>query len=173
MLKKDFRNSLGLLVCIAVLLYAEKAFPVTQPVTAHIGFDTPVSLTKNSDMDFGTVSSGTADTYTLASDGTVTAAGPGERLFGNPAAGNIAITGSSTQTINISAGAYTTDNGVTLQNATCAYNGAPAVPCAITAAAPPSGAGKPLLIGVQAVTDGTQTPGTVATPGLTISVTYP
>lgn len=172
MFKNNSRNSLVLLVGIAVFLYAEKAVSVTQSVTAHINFDTPVSLTKNSDINFGTLSSGTADTYTITSTGAVTAAGPGAHVSGSTTAGDITIVGSATQTIDISAGNYTSDNGVTLQNATCSYDGGAAGPCAITGAQAPSGSGKSLLIGVQAVTDGTQTAGTSAAPGFTISVTY-
>lgn len=144
----------------------------TLSTTGSYGIDTAIAMTKNADINFGTVKALTADTYTINTSGTVSHAGSGAELFGTPAAGNITITGSTTSTINVSVGSYVADNGVTLQNATCAYNGGGAAACSLNAQAAP-GVGKTLLLGVQAVVDGSQAAGSSAAPSFTVTVTYP
>ena len=143
----------------------------TQSVTANISFDTPLTLTKVSDVRFGTVSAGVASTYTITTAGAVTATGSGQYLYGTKAAGNITIAGSTTGTLNISVGGYTANNGVTPANATCAYNGGAAGSCTIPTAVAP-GTGKTLLIGVDAQVSGTQAAGSSATPSFTVTVVY-
>ena len=101
----------------------------------------------------------------------MTATGSGQSLFGTKSAGSITIAGSATNAVNISVGGYTPNGGVTPANATCSYNGGAAGSCTINAAAAPA-AGKTLLIGVDAVVDGTQTAGTTATPAFTVQVIY-
>lgn len=155
----------------AVLMAPVSAFALNQSVTANIAFDTPLSMVKNNDINFGTVSAGVADTYTITTAGVATAAATGQLLYGTPAAGDIAISGSTTQTINISVGSYTANNGVTPANATCDYNGAGSGTCALTGVAAP-GAGKTLLIGVDAVVSGAQAAGSSAAPTFTVSVVY-
>lgn len=162
---------LGLIAALAVSSAPLGVYAATQSVTANIAFDTPLTLTKVADINFGTVSAGVADTYTITTAGVVTAAATGQMLFGTPAAGNISIAGSSTQTINISVGSYTANNGVTPANATCNYNAAGAGTCALNGVAAP-GAGKTLLLGVQAVVDGTQAAGSSAAPTFTVTVVY-
>ena len=57
------KNSLiRLTVAAAALLFSADAMAATSIVTANIAFDTPLSLTKNSDISFGTVSAGVAST---------------------------------------------------------------------------------------------------------------
>ncbi|MCP5246900.1 MAG: hypothetical protein H6937_13485 [Burkholderiales bacterium] len=115
---------------------------------------------------------GTADTYTISTAGAVSHAGAGSELGGTPAAGDITITGSPTQTIDISVGSYSADNGVTPSNATCNYNGGGEVACnTLTGAAAP-GAGKTLLLGVDATVDGTQAAGSTAAPTFVVTVVY-
>jgi len=164
------RFNTGLLV-LGLALAPLTALAATQSMTANIAFDTPLTLTKVSDVNFGTVSAGVADTYTITTTGAVTAAGSGVVLYGTPTAGNISIAGSSSQPINISVGSFTANGGVTPQNATCAYNGGAAGSCSITGAAAPGG-GKTLLLGVQAVVDGTQAAGSTAAPTFTVTVVY-
>jgi hypothetical protein len=166
-----FRKLSGLAMMVAAGMVVSDAHAVTQSVTANIAFDTPLSITKNSDINFGTVKAGVADTYTLSTAGAVTAAGSGQWLFGTKAAGNLTIAGSSSQLVNVSVGGYTANGGVTPQNATCAYNGGASGSCSITGAAAP-GAGKTLLLGVQAVVDGTQAAGATAAPSFTVTVIY-
>ena len=170
---KTKMNILALAAGTAALLCASTAgFAATQSVTANISFDTPLSLTKNADINFGTVKAGTASTYTITTAAAVSATGGGLSLFGTKTAGNISIAGSTTQTVNISVGGYTANGGVTPANATCAYNGGAAGSCTINGAAAP-GAGKTLLLGVDAVVDGTQVAGATATPSFTVTVVYP
>jgi hypothetical protein len=167
-------NSKKLLAVISVLSITcipLNAKAVTQSVTANISFDLPLALTKVSDINFGTVLASVADTYTITTAGVVSAAGSGATLYGTPTAGNITISGSSSQTVAISVGSYTANNGVTPQNATCAYNGGAAGACSLTGQAAP-GAGKTLLLGVQAVVDGTQAAGSSAAPTFVVTVVY-
>lgn len=166
---KRFVFALSLFLGCSTL--AMNANAVTQSVTANIAFDNAITLTKNSDINFGIVKASTADTYTITTAGVVTAAGSGQVLGGTAAAGNITIAGSSTQTVAISVGSYTANNGVTPANATCAYNGGGAAACSLTGQAAP-GAGKTLLLGVQAVVSGAQAAGTSAAPTFVVTVVY-
>ena len=163
-------------LAIAILatgLLALKAWAVTQSVTANISFDTPLSLAKNSDINFGTVTAASATTYRISTAGAVSVvSGSGTTLYGTPAAGNIKIAGSATDLINISVGGYTANNGVTPSNATCAYNGGASGSCTISGAAAPGSSGKTLLVGCDVAADGTQAAGTSAAPTFTITVVY-
>lgn len=161
---------------LALLLGTFVAFhnvrAATQSVTANIAFDTAITLTKNADINFGVVRALTADTYTITTGAVVTAGGGATNILGGtPAAGNINIVGSSTQTIAISVGSYTANNGVTPSNATCAYNGGGAGACSLTAQAAPA-AGKTLLLGVQVAASGAQAAGTSAAPTFVVTVVY-
>lgn len=145
---------------------------VTQSVTANIRFESPLTLTKVSDINFGTVSAGNASTYRISTAGAVsTVTGTGSALFGATAAGNITLAGSKTQQVNISVSGFTASNGVTLSNARCAYNNGAEGSCSIANAAAP-GNGRELLVGVDAAADGTQAAGAAATPSLTVTVVY-
>lgn len=141
-------------------------------MTANIGFDTPLSITKKNDISFGTVTAGVSDTYTISTSGNISSSGSGQWLSGAKAAGNITIVGSTTQTLNISVSNYAASNGVTPANATCSYAGSAAKPCAISAATAPGNQGKTLLIGIDAKVDGTQAVGSTATPSFTVTIVY-
>jgi hypothetical protein len=159
-------------LALAGILAAGSAMAATQSVTANIRFDTPLSLTKNSDINFGSVTASSATTYRISTAGAVsTVTGTGSYLFGTTAAANINITGSTTQLMNISVGGEVANNGVTVSNEKCAYNGGASGSCTITGAAAP-GAGKTLLIGADAAADGTQAAGTTAAPTFTVTVVY-
>ena len=158
-------------IVFLALLFSADAMAATQSVTVNISFDTALTLTKVSDISFGAVKAATASTYTITTAGVVTATGSGVWLYGTKTAGNITIAGSTTDTVNISVGGYTAQNGVTPANATCSYNGGAAGSCTIAAGVAP-GAGKTLLIGIDAVVTGTQTAGTAATPSFTVTVVY-
>jgi len=168
---KKTQSVVRLAVGVAALLFSADAMAATQSVTANLAFDTPLTLTKNNDINFGTVIASTASTYTITTAGTVSATGSGQWLYGSKAAGSITLAGSTTQTVNISVGGYTPQGGVTPSNAQCAYNGGGAGSCTISAAAAP-GAGKTLLIGVDAAVDGTQAAGSTAAPSFTVTVVY-
>lgn len=160
-----------LIASVATVLVPYAAMAVTQSVTANIAFDTPLSITKNADINFGTVKAGVNDTYTITTAGVVTAAGAGQTISGTPAAGNLTIAGSTTQVIDISTGSYTANNGVTPSNATCAYNGGSAGACSLTSQAAP-GAGKTLLLGVDATVAGSPAAGATAAPTFVVTVVY-
>jgi hypothetical protein len=158
--KKIKQRIVRLMVGAAALLFSADAMAANPTVvTANIAFDSPLTLTKTSDINFGTVLAGVTSTYTITTAGTVTASGSGQWLYGTKSAANISIGGSTTSMINITIAGYTASNGVTPSNATCSYGGGAAAPCTtITSAAAP-GAGKTLLIGLDAAVDGTQTAG--------------
>lgn len=161
-------------ICASVIGFgwASTAQAATLSTTCNLGVDVALSITVNSNINFATVKAGTADTYTISTAGVVSHAGSGAELYGTPAAGNLSIVGSTTRTINISVGNYGSNNGVTLQSATCNYNSGGSGTCALNGVAAP-GAGKTLLLGVQAVVDGTQTAGTSAAPTFDVTVVYP
>ncbi len=144
----------------------------TQSVTANIRFDTPLTITKNADINFGSVTAASATTYRISTAGAVsTVTGSGAYLFGTTAAANLQVAGSTSQLVNISVGSEVANNGVTISNEKCSYGGGAAGSCSITGAAAP-GAGKTLLIGADAAADGTQTAGSSATPSFTVQVVY-
>ncbi|MBI3441666.1 MAG: DUF4402 domain-containing protein [Proteobacteria bacterium] len=166
------KQSLRLLATAALLFSSTGAMAITQSVTANIAFDSPLTMTKVSDISFGTVKAGVADTYTISTAGAVTNSGSGQWLSGTKTAGNVTLAGSTTQTVNISVALGSANGGVSLANATCAYNGGGSGSCTINGAAAP-GTGKTLLLGVDAVVDGTQVAGNTAAPTMTVTVVYP
>src|SRR5260370_515630 len=103
-----------LAIGIATLLGAFQAWAATQSVTANIAFDTPLTLTKNADINFGTMTASNASTYRITTAGTITTtAGTGAYLYGATNAGSITIAGPVADTIAIDVGGYTANNGVT------------------------------------------------------------
>jgi hypothetical protein len=149
------------------------AYAATQSVTANMSFDSVLSLTKNADINFGTVKALQAGTYAINTAGVVTPSGGGVVVGGTPAFGQITVTGSTTQTVAISTGSYTANNGVTPSAATCSYDGAAASACdtPLTGLAAP-GAGKVLKLGVTAAVDGTEIAGSTAAPTFVVTVIY-
>jgi hypothetical protein len=162
--------ALGLAVS---LLTSSGAYAATQSVTANMSFDSVLSLTKNADINFGTVKASQAGTYTISTASVVTPSGGGVVVGGTPAYGQITIVGSSSQTVAISTGTYTANNGVTPSAAMCSYDGAAASACdtPLTGLAAP-GAGKVLKLGVTAAADGTQIAGSTAAPTFVVTVIY-
>lgn len=155
----------------AVALVADpSAWSATQSVTANIRFDTPLAITLNNNIDFGSVQAGVADTYTISPTGATSHSGSGAFLFGTPTAGSVGIVGSTTQTLNITS-SFTNSAHVTLANATCKYGAGAAGSCTIPAAAAP-GAGTTLLVGVDAQVSATAPSGTAETPSITLTIAY-
>ena len=165
-------NFLALAIGAAALLGAFQAWAATQSVTANIAFDAPVTLNKTADINFGTETAANASTYRITTAGAVTTTvGTGAHLYGATNAGSITIAGPAADTLTISVGGYTANNGVTPSNASCSYvvPFAAVTPCSYAAAVAP-GAGKTLLVGVDVATDGTQAAGTAAAPSFTVTV---
>ncbi|MGB9154521.1 MAG: hypothetical protein WCD70_15705 [Alphaproteobacteria bacterium] len=162
----------ALVIVTTGVMAAGAAYAATQNVTANIKFDTPLSLTKNNDIQFGTVKAAQAGTYVISTSNVVTASSGGVWLYGTPTAGSISVAGSTSTTVTVSTGSYAANGGVTPSAATCKYGAGAAVACdsGISVAAP--GASTPLLIGVQVVADGSQAAGSTATPSFTVSVIY-
>ena len=159
---------------LAGLLVSGVAYAATQSVTANATFDSALTLTKNSDINFGTLKALTSGTYVIDTNGTVTPSAGGVIINGTPNAGQITITGSATQTVAISTGTYAANNGVTPSAATCNYNGSPIANCDTggTGLTAPGAGGKVLKLGVQIVADGTQAAGTTAAPTFVVTVIY-
>jgi len=61
-----------LAVGVAALMFTADAMAATQSVTSNIAFDTPLSITKNADINFGTVAAGIAGTYTISTAANIT-----------------------------------------------------------------------------------------------------
>ena len=153
-------------------LISSNALAATQSVTANIAFDTVLSITKNADINFGTVKAGVTGTHVITPAASVSSTGNAVWISGTPAAGDLTIVGSTTQTLTISAGGFTANESVTPSLATCSYNGgAVDADCSMATQAAP-GAGKTLLIGVTVTLDGTAAAGDSSTPSFTITVVY-
>lgn len=165
------KSLLALCLFGTALAGSQLVYAATQSVTANIAFDTALTFTKNSDIEFGTVQALTAETYTISTAGVVTAAGSGLILYGTPAAADIDIAGSTTQTIDISVTNLTANGSVSLANPTCDYNGGGSGTCALNGAAAP-GAGKKILIGIDAVVPNTKAAGSTAAPTFDLVVVY-
>lgn len=163
----------GLSVAVIALVTVPNAWSATQPVTANIKFDTPLGVNKTQDIDYGSVTAGQNNTYTISPTGatSVTGSGSGAYLFGTAHAASITLSGSTTDTLNINVGGYTANNGVTPANATCKYGSGSAGSCVIPTAAAP-GAGTTLLVGADVTADGTQAAGTSAAPTFTLTIVY-
>ena len=160
----------GLSVAAIALMTVPSAWSASSVVNAHIAFDTPLSVSTVSDINFGTVQAGlgTSATYTISPTG-ATSNTAGAFLFGSPLPGQVTIAGSTSQAVQINT-VLTPSAHVTLANATCKYGAAAAGSCAISNAAAP-GAATTMYVGV----DATVAPGTPPgseTPTITITVTY-
>ena len=152
-----------------VLLFSDRAIAEMSHMTARISFDQPLSWSKTSDIRFGALKPGA--TYTLAPSGVVTSSDASARVSSAATVGSMVISSPASQSINISAGEYTSNDGVALQKATCAYDGVVVDGCSVNNARA-SGAGKVLLLGVQAVVDATRVARASATHSFTIIVAY-
>lgn len=90
-MSKNRFKILCLLIAGLLIFPANPAMAVKMTVAAHISFDTPISLVKNSDINFGAVKAGTAGTYTMTTAGAATASGDGAYLHGMKSAGSISL----------------------------------------------------------------------------------
>ena len=153
-------------------LFISNSFATTANVSANISFAAVLTVTKNSDIDFGIVLANQSDTYTINTAGTVTSSGSGQSLGGAATAADLTIAGSVSQLINITANNYVINSGVTPQNATCSYAGGAETACSSLTSVAAAGAGTTLLVGVEAVVDGTQAAGSTAVPSFDVVVTY-
>jgi hypothetical protein len=144
----------------------------TAPVTATLNFDTPLSLTVNSNMNFGTLQARLANAYTITPEGVLSATTPAGILYGTTSQAKLTVAGSTTDLINIQVTGEGTANGITLSGAKCSYGTVVDQACDTTALASQAapGAGTTLLVGLTATTDNTVT-GT-QTPSFNVVVTY-
>jgi hypothetical protein len=147
------------------------------PETASIEFDTPISITPVSQINFGYARAGTAGTYAINTAGTVTPSGGGViEPNGTTAAGDLNIIGPAGDTINITVGSETASNGVSITAGSelCKYGAAAETACSTIGnpVAAPTPTGTHLKLGATAVANGTQTDGTVATPTFNVNVVY-
>jgi hypothetical protein len=154
------------------LLLSCSASAATQSVIANVAFDVPLSLVRDSDINFGSLKSTTSGTYVIDTNGRVTPSSGGVLVGGTPTPGQFTITGSATQGISIGTSAFTADRGVTLSAATCNYDGTLIANCDGAGLPAPGGTGKVLKLGATITADGTQAAGTTAAPAFVLSVVY-
>lgn len=171
-MNKTFKT--GMMAVGGTALAASSSYALTSTFTISVAFLQPFTITEATAMDFGTLVSDTASTYTLSTGDAITATGAGQSVGGTPKSGDytIADTGTSTGNIDISVVNLTAANGVTPVNPVCNYAaGGDVAGCALVNAGNP-GAGATLTIGIQLQVDGTQTTGTTASPTFDITVAY-
>lgn len=171
---KTYFRTVMLALSTATIVGAGAAFAATSTFTTTAKFASPLTLTQVKAPNFGVLKADTMATYVLSTAGAVTTSGLGSVVSSVGAQnGQLSIAGSSTQTIDISAGNYIDDQGVHPSNAVCAYNGgAPVANCAISGGAAPSSGGKNLLVGLTIDTDGTQADASTASPSFDVTVVY-
>lgn len=170
------RKTLLAIGCLLLVTLPLTVSAATQVITATVKFITPISITNVINASFGYLTAGVASTtYVMDTAGNITtSSGPGTYITGTKNAASFTITGSPTQTINISSGLYTAQGGVTPSAATCKYGVAAPVLCDAvaldTAVAP--GAGTPLLIGMTIAVAANIVEPTTATPTFTMTIVY-
>ncbi len=159
---------------LAGLLAMGGADAGTQSVTANASFEAVLTLVEDAAINFGSLKAATSGTYVIDTKGIVTASNGGVVLGGTPVHGQITISGSLNQTVAISTDTYTANGGVTPSQATCEYDGTPIANCDAGGAGlpAPGNTGKVLKLGVTIDVDGTQTPGSTATPSFVVAVVY-
>jgi hypothetical protein len=141
----------------------------TKTVTATIKFDTPLTLTKVADIDFGTVST-TDDAWTISTAGVVSHTGAGVQLYGTTARGNYTVSGSTTQAINITTANLVAGAHTTLSALKGDYGGAGSAAFPINGALHP-GASTTIFLGATVTTSGAVS-GTTETPTFDLTVIY-
>lgn len=155
---------------------SQNAYALSQSMTAAVTFIAPLAVSSISNPSFGKLAANAGATvYTLNTSGSVSVvSGTGEALGGSPAAGSMSISGSSSQTIDISASNLTDDGNVTPSAVTCLYGSGTEIPCndtsLNTATAP--GGGKTLKVGLTITTSGNEADGDTAAPSFDITVVY-
>lgn len=137
---------------------------------SSITFDVPITITKVSDINFGTCKTASS-VYTMSTAGNITATGSGAYISGTKNAGNLTIGGSTTSTVTLSVGNYQANGGPTPSNAKGAYNGGGSASFPMTVAAP--GAGKTLLLGVDLTATGSEATSTTFSPSFDVTAVYP
>ncbi len=163
----------GFSAALALLLLGGVAEAASFSMTAHTAFDVPLTLVRNSEISFGSLKADTSGTYVIDTNGSVTVSGGGAVVGGTQSSGRITISGSDSQSISISTGSYSANKGVTPSTATCNYDGTAIANCDAGGTGPaPGSTGKVLKLGVTITTDGTQSPGTTATPSFVVTVVY-
>lgn len=168
-LRKTLKLSAAV-VATAVIVSSGVALAATQNFLANVKFATPLTLTKVKDLNFGIVKANAAGSYVLSTAGIVTASGGGAVVGGVQQAGQLTVTGSSTQTLNISTDGLTPDNGVTPSAPTCKYDASVEAPCNLTNQVAP-GAGKTLLLGLTIAAPALPDNATAA-PSFNVNVVY-
>jgi hypothetical protein len=168
------RSFLTFSVAVAAGIFAVQTAWSANPqqVTANIRFDTPLTITKNADIDFKSVTAGVASTvYRMSTAGSVSVvSGPGSTVFGTPVAANLTIAGSSTQAITITVGNAAANGGASVGTFRGDYNGGGSTTFPIAGAAPAGG--KTLLVGCDLTTGGGEAAGATAAPTFDITVAY-
>ena len=175
-MKPNKLRTIALLVTASFFVGIGAAYAATLVVTGHVRFLTHITITQVADPDFGSVSAGIADTYTLSTAGGVTAAGGPTHIEGGaPAAGSYTLVASTAQGINIFCSGYTAQGVSTPSALTCSYNAGAETACA--SGASPLAIASPLAsanlkVGLKVTTTAAGTDNESDTPTLTLNVVY-
>ena len=171
-MKKYFKKSAVALG--ATSFVASSSYALTNSFSIAVAFAQPFTIVQSTKMNFGTLVSNTAATYTINTLDTVTFTAGGARVGGTPKTGDYTITdtGTAGNNIDISISNFVADNGVTPASPVCNWNGQGVVAgCTLTNVSNATG-GKVLNVGMSITVDGTQNNGTTANPAFDITVTY-
>lgn len=158
-----------LLAATVSVLGSQSALAASVSVPTSITLDTPVALTLNKNIDFGTVRQGSC-TYFIDTSGSVSVvSGSGcGYLTGATAAASVSFSAAGTVTYGV--GGYTADRGVTPSDAECEEVGGGITLHCLGGAASSTASGT-VLIGVHVTTDGTQAGGITYSPSMVLTVT--
>ncbi len=168
---QSLKTFCALLIVAIIFGFGLEAKAVTLSTNAVVRFVSPLVIATNQLPNFGSVATGGAGrVLTLDTNGNITNTNAADYMSG-AAVGKYTVTGSSNNTVNISAQNYVANNNVIPSAATCAYNGGTANPCNLAAQVAP-GSGKTLLVGITITTSGVSNDGDTANPMFDLVVTY-
>ncbi len=167
----------GRILCVtgavmALLLSAGLAAASTVTVPVRVTFVDPITISKVSALQFGSIDQNLADSesVTVAPDSTVT--DPAERVEGGPqAAASLTVTATPGQVITIYVDAVVSGTGYSLADFRCNYNAGSDGACDGLGYSETSVASASLLVGATLTGDGTAT-ASAADGSLEVTVTY-
>jgi hypothetical protein len=171
---KAYIYTLGI-ASIGSMLFSAPASATTESTTASATFISPIAITVNTALNFGTVLTSIGQNETLIVDTTAAVTGTGSASYlDSAAAGDASITGSDTQGVDIILNNSAANGGVSLSLFTCSYDGGAESACDSTlSVAAPTSLGKTLLFGGTATfTAASYSDGDTASPSFDIVVTY-
>ncbi|MDD5586228.1 MAG: DUF4402 domain-containing protein [Alphaproteobacteria bacterium] len=162
--------ALGLVASMFVCGDALAATSANVPI--DVAFDTALSVTKDTNINFGVIADVTAGTYVISTAGAVVASNGGQVINDSTAeAGQVTVVGSATQHFTIEASAYNADGGATPSALMCKIGAGAETSCdtgsPLESAAGP-GVGVAVSLGVTLTTTDLATDGDAPTVDVTV-----